>query len=172
LRKLRKACFQGTLAVYTPVHPSVYPPATPTSLLCHHGYHVRHARCVIKHDRAVGLGAFRIVFIRVAPRNVTARLDRRLAQTTCVCQAKSIKRIKRQFYSGTSKRVLPQRSSFSGPRNLPCVERFTSVSQNVFSRGHLLFRKMFFSGKAVKKKVKTPFSYKHNLSNTLKHAFS
>ena len=76
-------------------------------------------------------------------RNVTARLDRRAAQSTCVCQAKSLKRPRIKKYSGRAKRHLPHPSSFSGPGYPGLTERFTSVSQNGFRAVSLLSRNVF-----------------------------
>ena len=92
------------------VHPSMY--TTRVYTTCHTA---RAMRVSVERPRAVGLGGFRIGFIEVEYRNVTARFDRQRSITTCVCQAKSLFCYKSVFYSARSKGHLPQSGSFSGP---------------------------------------------------------
>ena len=106
-------------AMYTPcVHPlythPVHPPYTPP-------YTTRLANTVISGTRAVGLGGFRIVLLPLKTVTDTSRLHRRLALTTCVCQAKSLFRPEYEKYSARQKETLPQIRSLFGPprRHLP-----------------------------------------------------
>jgi len=93
--------------------------------------------------RAVGLGGIQIGLFRLEYRNVTGRLDRRRGLTTCVWQAKRLKRRISQFYSASIKGHLPQCSGFSVRPDPVYSERFTSVSQNGFRPHENVFRKCF-----------------------------
>ena len=90
---------------------------------------------------------------------VRLRLDRRLAESTCVCQANLLKTAEIQFYSASLNTSLPQRSSFSGPAYRAWIEEKLSVSRNA------LFRKTHFSHSSLKQFLDhffatlLPFSY-------------
>jgi len=82
--------------VYTPVHPLMTSPLMVTAALFDaEGAHLSLG--------AVGLGGIRNVYFQVGHRNVTARLDRCRAPTTCVWQAKSLFWLKLAFYSARLK---------------------------------------------------------------------
>ena len=102
--------------LYTcPVHPAVHHRTWPHSA---NGAHVPHRSTCSMYTlgrRAVGLGGFRNQFLRVKTCASSSRLDRRGSKTTCVWQAKQLKRLTSQFYSARLKCQLPEISSFSGP---------------------------------------------------------
>jgi len=94
-----------------------------------------------------------------ADRNVTASLHRRRLRSTCVCQAKRVKRQETQFYSGRPKHELPQMSSFSGPARKVFNEGFTSVSQSKKSVVSAFSQEMFFRQSVILFHTLSPFSY-------------
>ena len=140
---------------------------------CTHRVHT--ARCSsmpVGDPRAVGLGGFQISLSQLEYRSVTARLDVPLGKTTCVWQAKSIKRSRFQFYSSSQKGHLPQSSSFSGPPYLGCVEVLRVLARTCFAAGTSFFGKCFFRQTAAFFHTELPFSYITYLKNTLKHALA
>ena len=104
-------------------------------------------------------------------RNVTARLHRRRPGTTCVCQAKCLKRSETQFYSARVKGHLPQRSSSSGPEHKVFNQCFLSVSAIEKTHSSTFLPGMFFRQNSENFHTLLPFSYILFCLKTLKHAF-
>lgn len=100
------------------VHPPVHRHPTYTSsvavMACTY-YTARHARGALLLHRAVGLGGIRNRFFQLKTCTSRPRFDRRRAGSTSLCQAKSLKCLRIQFYSASLNMELPQMSSFSGP---------------------------------------------------------
>ena len=116
---LRNVTFLSSPWVPGRVHLPVHRPYTPSvhhrvehSAMYVHGSH--RAQCTF----TVSSGRIRWYLDRSFPAEnvkVRLRLDRQGAKSTCVCQAKLLKRIKTEFYSSRQKGHLPQMGSFSGP---------------------------------------------------------